>query len=139
LPKSHLGQKVGSSICNYDSCCDSISEKNKNCYRAQCFETARSLAKGLNLPAEKWSVGFQSRLTRGWIEPFTDVVIENMPKQGIKNLAVVCPSFVSDCLETLEEIKHQEKDRFLKAGGENFYYIPCINDSDSWVKALGEF
>jgi ferrochelatase len=139
LPKNHLGNKVGSSVCNFSECCNSITEKNKNCYRAQCFATARSLAEGLNLPSDKWSVGFQSRLTQGWIEPFTDVIIENMPKRGIKNLAVISPSFVSDCLETLEEINHQERERFLKAGGKNFYYIPCINDSDSWIKSLGEF
>ena len=138
LPKSHLGEKVQASICKFDTCCDSISEKNKNCYRAQSFETARLLAKGLGLPDKKWSVGFQSRLTRGWIEPFTDKIIEGMPKREIKNLAVVCPSFVSDCLETLEEIKHGEKERFLQVGGEKFYYIPCINDSDSWVKSLSQ-
>jgi ferrochelatase len=139
LPKSHLGKKVESSICHFGSCCDSLTDKNRYCYRAQCFETARLLAKGLNLPEGKWSVGFQSRLTRGWIEPFTDVIIENMPKKGIKNLAIVCPSFISDCLETLDEIKRGEKERFLKAGGEKFYYIPCVNDSDSWVQSLGEF
>lgn len=138
LPKSHLGEKVNSSICNFNECCASITEKNKNCYRAQCFETARQLARGLNLPSDKWSVGFQSRLTKGWIEPFTDVLIEKMPASGIKNLAVVCPSFVSDCLETLEEVQQGEKVRFLQAGGEKFNYIPCLNDSDSWVKSLGE-
>jgi len=137
LPKSHLGEKVGSSVCSFSAeCCASITEKNRYCYRAQCYETARLLAQGLGIPKDKWSVGFQSRLTRGWIEPFTDQLIEDMPKKGIKNLAVVCPSFVSDCLETLEEIKVGERKRFLEAGGEKFYYIPCINDSDSWVKNL---
>lgn len=139
LPKSHLGKKIGSTVCNFDDCCNSISEKNRNCYRAQCFETARILAKGLNLPNDKWSIGFQSRLTRGWIEPFTDVLIGDMPKKGIKNLAVVCPSFISDCLETLEEINQRERQRFINAGGEKFYYVPCVNDSDAWVKSLGEF
>lgn len=62
-----------------------------------------------------------------------------MPKKGIKKLAVVCPSFISDCLETLEEIKRGEKERFLRAGGERFDYIPCVNYADSWVKSLGEF
>ncbi|MES2768299.1 MAG: ferrochelatase [Bdellovibrionota bacterium] len=139
LPKSHLGEKVESSVCKFEaSCCEAISEKNRYCYRAQCYETARLLTQGLNLSKDKWSVSFQSRLTRGWIEPFTDQIIENMSKNGIKNLAVVCPSFVSDCLETLEEIKIGEKERFLQAGGEKFYYIPCVNDSDSWVTALGE-
>lgn len=138
LPKSHLGKAIGSTVCNFDSSCSSISDKNRFCYRAQCFETARLLAKGLNLPDGKWSVGFQSRLTRGWIEPFTDQLIKKMPSQGIKKLAVVCPSFISDCLETLEEIKVGEKERFINSGGESFNYIPCVNDSDTWVKSLGE-
>lgn len=137
LPKSQLGEKVGSTVCNNSAtCCDHVTDKNQNCYRAQCFETARALVKGLGLSDDKWSVGFQSRLTRGWIEPFTDQIIEKMPPQGIKKLAVVCPSFTSDCLETLEEIAKGEKERFLKSGGEKFYYIPCVNDSDSWIKNL---
>lgn len=136
LPKSHLGEKVQAEGCQFSTCCHQITEKNRNCYRAQSFETARRLAEKLDLPKEKWSVGFQSRLTRGWIEPFTDQMIEKMPSQGIKNLAVVCPSFTSDCLETLEEIAKGEKERFLKAGGEKFNYIPCVNDSDLWVKNL---
>lgn len=137
LPKSQLGEKVGSSICkNSATCCDHVTEENRYCFRAQCFETATLLAQKLNISQGQWSVGFQSRLTRGWIEPFTDQIIENMPKRGIKKLAVVCPSFTADCLETLEEIGERERARFLSAGGEKFYYIPCVNDADDWVKNL---
>ncbi len=140
IPKSQLGAVVNSTKCNFGGgCCDKVDTNNRDCYRAQCFETARLLAQGLNLSKDKWSIGFQSRLTKGWIEPFTDKILDDLPRQGIKKLAVVCPSFISDCLETLEEINIRERERFLKAGGEHYHYIPCVNHSPSWVKALGEF
>ncbi len=139
IPKSQLGKKVGSSLCQGSAtCCEHVTEQNRYCYRAQCYETAKLLADKLNLPSDKWSVGFQSRLTRGWIEPFTDQIVQSLPQKGIKKLAVVCPSFVSDCLETLEEIGIRERESFLAAGGEKFYFIPCINDSDLWIKNLAD-
>lgn len=138
LPKSHLGKKVGATICSYGDCCNSISKENCNCYRAQCFETTRMITKKLNIPENQYTVSFQSRLTRGWIEPFTDKIIEELPKKGIKNLAICCPSFTSDCLETLEEVQIGERKRFLDAGGETFQYIPCVNDDSQWVKNLLE-
>ncbi len=133
LPWSHLGKAVGASNCGTETCCDQISAGNKNCYRAQCFETARLIAKKINLTNDQWSIGFQSRLTRGWIEPFTDVVTQKLAARGIKNIAVVCPSFTADCLETLEEIEIREKAAFLKAGGKNLTYIPCVNDDPKFV------
>lgn len=136
LPWSHLGKSVGSTECKKQHCCDAVTDKNKHCYRAQSFETARQLASHLKLPRESWSLGFQSRLTRGWIEPFTDVVTRDLCSRGIKKLAVVCPSFTADCLETLEEIQIREKEAFLSYGGESFTYIPCLNDSNRFAKFI---
>ncbi len=121
------------------NCCDQISAANENCYRAQCVETTRLLAQSLGLKNGQFSFSFQSRLGRTkWIEPYTDIVIPNLAKAGIKKLAVICPSFVSDCLETLEEIGIRAKDDFENAGGAELYLIPCLNDHPEWVKSLAE-
>ena len=89
------------------------------------------------MPKEKYSVAFQSKLGRSeWLKPPTTLRMGQMPAEGIKNLAVVCPSFVSDCLETLEEIAIREKENFLNAGGESFTFIPCMNTNPVWVKAV---
>lgn len=117
-------------------CCDEVTEKNSLCYRAHCFATTRLLAQRLNLETGKYSTCFQSRLGRTpWIKPYTDELYESLPQQGIKKIAVCAPSFVIDCLETLEEIQLRGKEQFLAKGGEVFDVIPCLNDSDDWVKA----
>jgi ferrochelatase len=90
----------------------------------------------LQIPKDKFSISFQSRLGKGWLTPFTDFRFQQMPKEGIKNLLVVCPAFVSDCLETLEEIAIRGKEMFLAAGGESFQMIPCLNTNPLWVNAL---
>ncbi len=106
-------------------------------YRNQCFETTRLLTEYLQLPEDKYTTSFQSRLGRDpWIKPYTDYVLEEFPKQGVKNLVVCSPAFVADCLETLEEISMQGQEEFLKAGGEQFTYIPCLNDRQEWVDTL---
>src|SRR5262249_14473951 len=93
----------GSHCFKTDTCCDALT--NPHCYRAQSYATARELARRLELPPEKYTVCFQSRLGRTpWIQPYTDVVLDELPKKGIKRLAVFCPAFVADCLETVEEI-----------------------------------
>jgi ferrochelatase len=85
---------------------------------------------------DKYSISFQSRLGKGWLEPFTDIRLEEMPGEGIKNLLILCPAFVSDCLETLEEIAMRGKEIFMKAGGESFKMIPCLNTNALWVDAV---
>ncbi|MDO8519904.1 MAG: ferrochelatase [Deltaproteobacteria bacterium] len=106
-------------------------------YRDQCFVTAEALAKGLNLEKEKYSVSFQSRLGRTpWIKPYTDVELVRLACEGKKRLAVFCPAFVADCLETLEEIAIRGKESFLSAGGESLQLIPSLNDHPAWVEAL---
>lgn len=126
--KSHCLKSAG--------CCEQPSEAHATCYRHQCLTTTKLLTQVLEIPADKFSVSFQSRLGKGWLEPFTDVRLEEMPKEGIKKLRVICPAFVSDCLETLEEIAIRGKEIFMEAGGENYEMIPCLNVQENWVSAL---
>jgi ferrochelatase len=119
------------------NCCDSIGLANSDCYRAQSFATARSLASRLGLSAADYTVCFQSRLGRTpWISPYTDLVIPALAKAGKKRLAVFCPAFVADCLETLEEIQLRARDQFLSCGGEALTLVPSLNASPEWVAAL---
>ncbi len=131
LPVSHMRKADSSGIhcTRFEDCCTRSSPAHATCYRAQVYATARALARRAALPAGKWSVSFQSRL-RGepWLEPFTDHEFQRLPAAGVKKLLVICPSFVTDCLETLEEIAIAGRETFLKAGGESFHQIPCLND-----------
>jgi protoporphyrin/coproporphyrin ferrochelatase len=119
------------------TCCDRITEANKNCYKAQSYATARVLATKLNLNQNQWSVAFQSRLgITPWISPYTDIVLKELADKGMKRLAVFCPSFVADCLETLEEIQIRAKEDFIRFGGEDLVLIPSLNSNSGWVSAL---
>jgi ferrochelatase len=119
------------------SCCDSLRADNARCYRAQCFATSRALARALALDDAHWSVAFQSRLGRTpWIRPFTDEVLPRLAARGSKRLAVICPSFAADCLETLEEIGVRARAQWLACGGEQLELIPCPNAHPVWVRAL---
>ena len=93
----------------------------------------------MQIPKEKFSISFQSRLGKGWLEPFTDIRLEQMPKEGIKKLLILCPAFVSDCLETLEEIEERGKESFLKAGGTSYKMIPCLNTNPLWVDTINKW
>jgi ferrochelatase len=138
LPERHV-KRLHTVCLSRESCCDRVSEENRNCYRAQCFNTARTIAEALKIPRDKYSVSFQSRLGRTpWIQPFTDVVIQELPQRGVQRLAVFCPSFVADCLETLDEIENRERDRFLKAGGKELQLVPSLNENPVWVRAAAE-
>jgi ferrochelatase len=90
----------------------------------------------LGIPPGKYSLSFQSRLGKGWLEPFTDKRLEQLPKEGVKKLLILCPAFVSDCLETLEEIEERGKEIFMEAGGESYKMIPCLNTHPLWVSTL---
>jgi ferrochelatase len=119
-----------------DSCCDAIVLANRNCYRAQCFATARGIAERLELQPEDYVVSFQSRLGRAaWIRPYTDETILDMARKGVKKLAVLCPAFVADCLETLEEIGIRARESFEAHGGEELRLVPSLNSDDAWVDA----
>jgi len=123
-----------------ESCCDAIVSANRNCYRAQSYFTARALAQRLRLPEAAFSVSFQSRLGRTpWIRPYTDVVIPELAKKGVKRLAVLVPSFVADCLETLEEIGIRAQESFIQAGGESLTLVPSLNAHPAWVDAVASW
>ena len=138
LPERHvLKSDTPSVTCDRQGPCPVLSEQNRYCYRAQCFETSRALAASLNLGPEDYEVSFQSRLGRTpWIKPYTDVLIEDLARRGVKRLAVTSPSFVADCLETLEEIEIRLREQWLAAGGEAFLFIPCVNDHPLFIEAM---
>jgi len=141
LPERHLKKSdpTGSHCLARPDCCQVPSPAHAYCYRHQVYVTARLVAEALDLPADRWEVSFQSRLGRAkWIEPYTDQVLEALPARGRKKLAVICPAFVADNLETLEEINMQGRETFLEAGGERFTQIPCLNTRPGWVEVLTE-
>ncbi|CAD5107856.1 ferrochelatase [Zestomonas carbonaria] len=107
------------------------------CYRSQCLRTAELFAERVGLRPEQWSVSFQSRLGRDkWIEPYTEARLDELARQGAKKVLVMCPAFVADCIETLEEIGMRGREQFEEAGGEQLQLIPCLNSQAGWVSAL---
>lgn len=119
-----------------ENCCDTPSPAHATCYRHQCFTTTKMVTDLLGIPKSKFSNSFQSRLGKGWLEPFTDVRLEQMPGEGIKKLLIISPAFISDCLETLEELVLRGKEVFVGAGGQEYEMIPCLNTLPEWVAAL---
>jgi len=139
LPERHVkaSDHSGRHCLQSAGCCDAIGPANRDCYRAQCHATARGLASRLGLAPGSWSICFQSRLGRTpWIKPYTDVVLDELAKAGKKRLCVLCPAFVADCLETLEEIGMRAREQFVAAGGESLTLVPSLNASPAWVDAL---
>ena len=121
-------------------CCDQITDANRNCYRAQCVFTARAIARELGLSEESYTISFQSRLGRAeWLGPQTESVLRELAVRGIKNVAVCCPSFVADCLETLEEIAIRGRKTFLDAGGAQLKLIPALNSDPRWIETLANW
>jgi len=118
-------------------CCDEISSVNENCYRAQCIFTARAVAEQLGLKKGSYTVSFQSRLGRAkWLGPTTEDVLRDLARHGVKRIAVSCPSFVADCLETVEEMGIRGRKTFLDAGGEELRLIPSLNSHPLWVETV---
>lgn len=108
-------------------------------YHCECYKTARLLAEQLGLSKEQYVVTFQSRLGRAeWLKPYTAPTVQALAKQGVKRVDVLCPGFIADCLETLEEIAMEVRTEFIQAGGKEFHYIPCLNESPEWMRALAE-
>lgn len=140
VPGRHIRKSdiTGHHCLQNPDCCSTPSPAHAFCYRHQCFTTTRLVTEKLGIPENKFSISFQSRLGKGWLEPFTDVRLEEMPKEGIKKLLILCPAFVSDCLETLEEIAERGRESFIEAGGEAYTMIPCLNSHPLWVKALSK-
>jgi ferrochelatase len=120
-------------------CCSIDSTAHQFCYRHQVVTTTKLVAKELGLKENQYSFSFQSRLgADAWLKPNSADLFAQFPKQGIKKLVVACPAFVSDCLETLEEIHMEGKETFLKNGGQEYSVIPCLNDRSDWIGTLGE-
>ena len=139
LPERHMrkADATGGHCLAGADCCARMVTANRHCYRAQCFATARALAKRLSLPDGGWSISFQSRLGRTpWIEPHTDVVLTKLAQGGTKRIVVFSPAFVADCLETLEEIGMRGQHDFVAAGGERLTLVPSLNASPMWADAV---
>ena len=122
--------------CEDHDCENEINEDNKYCYKAACYATTRLIAEKLNIPKEKYTVCFQSRLDKDWLEPFSDKVVIEKAKSGAKKLLVFSPAFVADCLETTIEIGKEYQDLFVKHGGEKVQLVESLNDNPIWIKAL---
>lgn len=139
LPERHLKKlNPGHTFDGETDCCaNAPAEVRATCYRGQCFSVARNFAERMGLPDGKWSVAFQSRLGRAkWIEPYTEARLDALARQGVKKLLVMCPAFVADCIETLEEIGDRGSEQFREAGGEELVLVPCLNDDPQWAAAL---
>lgn len=145
LPLRHLrktdktGKHKKVKFIEEEYCCSPGSEEAQYCYRTQCMETTRAIVEKLAIPEGKYTTVFQSRLgIDKWITPFTADTLKQMAKEGVKRIAVVAPSFVADCVETLEELDIEGRQYFLDNGGEEFRLIPCLNDDDAWVGTLAD-
>jgi len=136
IPNSHVDNVYPDSLCSDHNCESEVTDENKFCYKATTYETTKILASRLNLSSDKYQVTFQSRLTNKWLTPFTDEVLESLPKNGNKNVLVFSPAFTADCLETIIEIGDEYKELFLEAGGEKLDYVESLNYSDLWADAI---
>jgi ferrochelatase len=139
LPEKNIRKADANKICELGDCCNELTIKNRYCYRAQCMDTTRSIAKALNWGPEFHSVAFQSRFGKDpWIQPYLDEHLMELARRGIKRVAVATPSFVSDCLETLFEIGVEYRELFREAGGEELILIPNLNNEETWFDAAAE-
>jgi ferrochelatase len=137
LPERHIVKSdPGAAHClRRADCCDTLT--SRHCYRAQCYATTRALAARLSLAPERYTTCFQSRLGRTpWIQPYTDVELDRLRATGIQRLAVLCPAFVADCLETLEEIGMRAREQWRAAGGEELVLVPSLNATAPWIDAV---
>jgi len=142
IPERHIRKTdITKSHCKIDGqCCQTPSSAHQFCYRHQCYETTRKVVEYLELKEGTYSSSFQSRLAGDkWLQPYTDTTVEDFAKNGTKNMAIVTPAFVSDCLETLEEIGMEAAEDFMEKGGEQFHVVPCLNTDHEWVKVLSRW
>ena len=140
LPERHILKSDlsdGRHCLQKESCCNEICNENFYCYRAQCYDTTRSIANKMQLKKDTFVTSFQSRLGRSpWIKPYTDLVLPDIAKKGFKRIAVMCPAFVADCLETLEEIQIRAKEQWLSLGGEDLKLVPSLNSHPYWSEVV---
>lgn len=141
IPERHVKKTdcTGTHCLQSARCCELSSAAHSFCYRHQVIATTDLVAESLDLEKSKYSYSFQSRLGRdAWLKPYTVKQLQAFPRKGIKKLLIVCPAFVSDCLETLEEIEMEGKELFMKAGGERLTMIPALNENKTWVDCAEE-
>jgi ferrochelatase len=137
LPERQIRKGDSTNTCLQGNCCATWHAMNRHCYRAQCFETTRLLAKTLNIPESKYTITFQSRLGKDpWIKPYTDDVIMELTKKGIKSVLAFSPAFVADCLETTIEVGEEYKELFEKNGGKHWQLVESLNNHPLWVDTL---
>jgi ferrochelatase len=138
LPERQVDKVYDEGLCSDHDCENEITEENKYCYKATCYATTRLLAGKLNIPKEKYTVCFQSRLDKKWLEPFSDKVVEACAKKGLKKLLVFSPAFTADCLETIIEIGDEYQEIFHTHGGEKVQLVESLNDHPVWIQCLKE-
>ncbi|MBU44521.1 MAG: ferrochelatase [Spirochaetaceae bacterium] len=135
IPERQVLKSSQDASCQIGECCDT--QTPSFCYRAQCLHTAREVARRLQLPEDSWEVTFQSRLGRTpWLKPYTDLRLQELPGEGKKKITIVSPSFVADCLETLEELNIRGREDFMAAGGEEFTFVPSLNENRTWIQTV---
>ena len=138
LPERQVDKVYSGGLCSDHNCENEITVENKFCYKATCYATTRSLVSRLNIPDDKYTVCFQSRLDKKWLEPFSDKVVEECAKKGMKRILVFSPAFTADCLETIIEIGDEYQEIFSHHGGEKVQLVESLNDHPTWIKTLKE-
>lgn len=136
LPERQVDKVYDKGLCADHDCENVITEENKFCYKATCYATTRLLAEKLKIPAEKYTVAFQSRLDQKWLKPFSDEVVKDLAQSGKKKILVFSPAFTADCLETIIEIGDEYQEIFHKHGGEKVQLVESLNDHPLWIKCL---
>ena len=139
IPERHIRKSdtTGCHCLATPNCCETPSPAHAHCYRAQCYRTAGLFAEQAGVPAGKWSVSFQSRLGKDpWLKPYTDYELPRLAIEGRKRMLVICPAFVSDCLETIEEIGMRGCEQFMAGSGKEYTRIPCLNEHPQWIEVL---
>jgi ferrochelatase len=136
LPERQVDKVYDNDLCANHNCEDSVDEENTFCYKATCYATTRLLAEQLNIPKEKYTVCFQSRLDKKWLEPFSDKVVEECAKKGMKKILVFSPAFTADCLETIIEIGEEYQEIFEEHGGEKVQLVESLNSHPLWIQCL---
>ena len=138
LPERQVDKVYDDGLCSDHNCEHEVTDENKYCYKAVCFGTTRLLAEKLGLSPEQYTVCFQSRLDKKWLEPFSDKVVEEKAKEGAKRLLVFSPAFVADCLETTVEIGEEYQEIFVEHGGEKVQLVESLNDHPLWIDTLAD-
>jgi ferrochelatase len=136
LPERQVDKVYEDGLCQERDCEHEVTAENKYCYKATCYGTTRLLAEGLGIPEDRYTVCFQSRLDKKWLEPFADKIVEEQAAKGARKLLVFSPSFVADCLETTIEIGHEYQELFEEKGGEKVQLVASLNDHPAWIDAL---